>query len=341
MSQTNEFPIQDLQALPFFDEKAWTRAPRDLSSLTFFVKGAWHCWVVANARLCKVAMTPIESNYFGDAPERATDQCFRFLQLTAQRASFPEMRRAAAGISNDFQNLATSLAKIRLFFAMSQSSGAQTTRFVQTEMEYIVFACRSVFDLLQEMIASLWERIDLLDRSVRKKRLPKSFADILFRNNACRSVEDIVGTYGLPLTFAKWYVSQAPFFGRLRSLRDAMAHGGRNAVDLLFAAERGFAIQRGHDLWCGFYEWPKAVELPNQIVPLRPALCAIIQNVIAATDSFAKLLEESIVLPDPLFPGLSFFSRGCHDQEFHEIDDVLRHSWWCDTHNHELDDAAD
>jgi hypothetical protein len=240
------------------------------------------------------------------------------------------MHRASRGIWNDFQDLAASLAKIKLFFETSKTKGRETTRFVQTEVEFIVMVCRSVFDLLQEMIAAHWNRIELFEKPKHKRKLKSSFADIVLHGETIRTSEQITERFGLPKFFADWYVSQAPFFVSLRRLRNEMAHGGNVAVKGLYSTERGYAIHRWEKPWCSFYEWPKDVELPNQLVPIRPVLCSIISKVIAATDSFAQVLEGTIHLPNPLFPGFYFFSRGYYDRELSEISQVLEHSWWCD-----------
>jgi hypothetical protein len=331
MGNSETIPIEAFKVIPFFDAASWS-PDRAISSLHFFVKGEWHCWFPAGNELQRVYAWPSEASYFGDAPERSTDQSFQFLNLTYQRASFPEMYRASHGIWNDFQNFATSLAKINLFFQSSKKTkGTETTRFVQTEIEYIVMVARGVYDLLQEMIAAHWDRIRLHKPLKSKRQLPKSFADVVLKGDQPRSSEELIEKYGLPKVFADWYVSQTRFFKWLRSLRNRMAHGGGSPVKILFCAERGYAIQRGEKPWCDLYDWPKEVEVQNGLVPIRPAICTIIWNTVTVTDSFAQVLERTIEFPKELFPGLKYYSRGYHDREFHQIGEVLTNSWWCDT----------
>jgi len=50
-----------------------------------------------------------------------------------------------------------------------------------------------------------------------------------------------------------------------------------------------------------------------------------------ACDSFADVLAKVVQLPEELAPGLKLYSRGLHDKELSEIDDVVTHSKWCDT----------
>jgi hypothetical protein len=110
-----------------------------------------------------------------------------------------------------------------------------------------------------------------------------------------------------------------------------MAHGGGSAAKIIFCDERGYGIFRSEKYWRDLYDWPKEVEVENGIVPIRPAICAIVRNTITVTDSFADVLERIIQLPKELFPGLKYFSRGYHDNELRQIDEVLKHSWWCET----------
>lgn len=331
MKNAQSLPLEAIKTIPFFDVTAWAPG-RSISNPHFFVGGEWHCWFAAGNELRRIYAWPAEANYFGDAPERETDQSFRLLNLIHQRASYPEMYRASDGIWNDFQNFATSLAKINLFYETSKrTKGTDTVRFVQTEIEYIVMVGRGVYDLLQEMIAAHWERITLFEPAKHKRSLPKSFADMALKGDTPRTSEELQEKYGLPKILADWYVSQTLFFKWLRLLRNQLAHGGHSPVQLLFCTERGYAIHREEKPWCDLYDWPKDVELPNGLVPIRPAICAIIHSTVLATESIAEIFERTIQFPKELFPGLKYFSRGYHDREYHQIGEVLRDSWWCET----------
>jgi hypothetical protein len=52
-----------------------------------------------------------------------------------------------------------------------------------TEVEYILSVCRSVFDLLQELLAKLRSTITLVDPTKRKKALKKTFSDMTLHAN--------------------------------------------------------------------------------------------------------------------------------------------------------------
>lgn len=319
--------VAQLTEIPYFDPTAWV-PNRFVGPLIFYVEGEWHGWLPTPDALIKIKMTPAQAGYFGDKPERETDWYSLLLDILHQSISYPSLARAMSGIWGDIQNLATSLAKIHMFFEASLTR-KDVTRFALTEVEYMVMVCRSIFDLLQEIIGVIWKDIELKDKPKHKKALPKSFADVLFRSNEEQSAMDISARFGLIPALSEWYVSQRPFFVELRSLRDKMAHGGRESIDTLFSTERGFAVSRTERPWCLFHDWPAEVELPNQLVPLRPALCAMVKKAVEACDSFATVLLQNIGIPRPLFPSLHYFSRGYSDRELTRIEDIITKSLWC------------
>ena len=329
MGLSTSIPIEQLKTVPFFDHSAWS-PNRQIVSLIFYSKGEWHAWIAVNDGLQKMLMQPVEADYLGDQPEKPTDPCFLIFDLLAQRSSYSDMYKLAKGIWHDFQNLAASLGKIELFYEASKTK-KEVTRFAQTEVEYIVYVCRGIFDLLQEIIALQFKRTDFHDKSQKKKDLPKSFADVIYKSNVRQTPEQIAKRFGMPMVFAEWYASKADFFDKLRYLRNVMAHGGSSAIDLLFVTERGFGIYRHEKHWSDFYDWPQGVELKNDIVPLRPVLNAIIWSVLTTCHSFAELLQRTIQLPKELFPGFRFYTRGHYDRHFAEMETVLRNSMWCDT----------
>jgi hypothetical protein len=332
--------VDALRQIPFIDMTSWSKG-RYVPNLSFYVDGKWHLYIWdGNDRFVDACGTPVEADYLGDAPERASDQCFPLFNLIAQQASFKEMHMFAAGIWEDFQNLATSLAKIDLFFETSKIKGRETTRFVATEIEYVIGVCRSVFDLMQEMVSRHWERIKLNDKSIRKAGLPKSFAKVLFCSDTLQTKEQISQRYGLPAAFSNWYLTNAKLFSWIRDVRDRMIHSGSQSVQALFATERGYAIRKDEQFWKDVYTWPKEAELYNDLYPIRPALCSLIWLTINSTTTLAQMLEGTFEGPKPMFPGLKYYSRGFYDNVFVELEDVLTHSWWDDTHRDMLRPTA-
>ena len=311
-------PLEEFDKIPYFAKPM--SVDHAIASLSFYVGSEWHCWLPAGNRLVKAQMLPVEAKYFGDKAERPTDHVFPLLNLIAQRALFPEANRYFRGIWNDYQGLATSLAKLRAFFELKDSK-YEVRRFAMTEVEYIVFVCRSLFDLLQELIAVLIGRCEFSGQKL--KQLPKSYADIVLHANNPRTATEITDKYGLPMAISEWYVKHLGFFLGLRKLRDSIVHGGADAVKILFVTERGFAITKDQRPYCELYQWPVERELPNGLVPLRPVICLIVQKTIDASSEFADVIQSVVHFPPELAPGFRLYSRGHFDQELSEMPEAV------------------
>ncbi len=106
-----------------------------------------------------------------------------------------------------------------------------------------------------------------------------------------------------------------------------MIHSGRD-FDFIFMTERGIAVPRGTRPFSDFYDWPSNVS-DDDLVPLRPVLCKIVQRTLAACDSFTATLLGHILVPVEMAPGLRLYSRGFHDEELAAIPETVEKSLWC------------
>lgn len=80
------------------------------------------------------------------------------------------------GISEDINNLCVSVEKIDLFHDIWLKDAERINwRFVTTEIEYIFKVCRSIFDLLQEVVYRIWERFQYADQTLQKKKNSEKF----------------------------------------------------------------------------------------------------------------------------------------------------------------------
>jgi hypothetical protein len=167
-----------LSVIPFIDMKSVDG--RFLSSSTFFDEGRWRLWTPVETGFIELKIIePLEMLYFARSPASERDLYFHFLDFVAQRAAFPEVMHGFSGISDDVLNLTTVLSKVELLHSSREAVGHGITRMVTTEVEYLFSVCRSVFDLLQEIIARLWATIKLNDASIKKKPLKSSFNDMV------------------------------------------------------------------------------------------------------------------------------------------------------------------
>jgi len=322
-----EIPLAALQEVPFL--KSPLDPKHDIVTLQFYVNEEWHCWLPYGDKLVKMQMWPVEANYFGDKPERNTDQSFSLLDMMAQRTLGGEMYRTFHALWNDYHGLSASLAKMRLYYASRANEEYGIRRFVQSEIEYLAILCRSIFDLLQELVCLHMARI-YVPAGPQPKKLPNGFRDVVHKNNQDLSADKLVSRYHLPHPIAEWYVRHRDFFMQLRAIRDRIVHRG-STIEMIFSTDQGFAVSRDNDPFGGLYNWPSTCELPNSLVPIRPALATMVFKTIAACDDFAATLSTSVVMPGDLAPGLRLYSRGINDREFVVIKASMAQSQWDDT----------
>ena len=186
----------------------------------------WHSWVpVGNGKVIRMQIAGVsEGDYLAKAAQLDSDLFITFVDLMWQRASWPEIVPLITEIEDDFRNMGTSLAKLKHIFQTRSllPQGAPRT-FANTELEYLIILCRTVFDLLQEMMSRIWQsRVFLLDPVAERRRkaakLPDTFSKMCLRDNSPRSVEEMEQKFGLPRSMAERYVQAIPFFVELREL---------------------------------------------------------------------------------------------------------------------------
>lgn len=133
----------------------------------------WHQWIDTSRGLVEIKVVDtIRSNYVARVAVTESDIWIPFVDLMWQRASWPDITRFIFGICDDFHAMATSAAKLKHYHIARDTIPTNlASSFVATELEYLVTVARSVFDLLQEMIAVVWNtRVRLLDETQEKIR---------------------------------------------------------------------------------------------------------------------------------------------------------------------------
>lgn len=316
----------ELAKIPFLDSD--NIGGRTLTTLTFFEGGKWHMWLPSPTGLVPIIGRPVEADYFGRNPENDTDMCFDFLNFMTQRACWADSMRLIDGIRNDIHNLGASLGKLDLFHRSSGGNRSKVTRFASTEVEYLFGVCRSLFDLLQRVIATLWNRIPLVDKSIKKKQLPSSFRDLVLNDRQMRTPEEIVSRWRVPVELAYFYQRHGGFFRILRQYRDEIVHSGKDFA-CIFVTEKGFAVSADVEPFASFGVWNAGHMLPNGLASLRPVVAHVITETFRACDDFAQTIQKIIEFPPEIAPGFRLFVRGYHNQELLAMKDVLANClWW-------------
>jgi hypothetical protein len=314
--------IIEVNDIPFIDRLQ--TAGRFLPTLLFFDED-WRFWAEIEAgtdekkRFIEIAAAwPSEHVYFGRRPERGTDFRSIFLDTVAQRANLLPFYRFFSGILDDIHNLAAAFAKLDLIFesGRTQSNHSNGThRMAATEVEYILLVCRSVFDLLQEFMASYWVKVVPFDPNAKKKALKKHFSDMALHGQTAKTAQELKDQFNMPDALAACYVRYAQVFLKIREARDKMVHGG-SQVQVIFRGKNEFVIRKHLGPFQNLNIWREDEVEESDLVPLAPVLGMIVCSTLGACDDFAQVLANIITLPDPTVPGMSLFVRGYHDDIF-------------------------
>jgi len=297
----------------------------------------WHLWMPGPQGFFEVKpIDTVEVAYVAQTPAEKSDLYIPFVEFMWQRASFPEICPLIRAICEDFHNMGTSVAKLRHFFQARKALGAvHIARFATTELEYLVILSRTIFDLLQEAVASIWQRrISLSDPELEKRRkghkLPDTFSKMVLRDKqSLRTLEEIERKFTVPSQLASEYAKYAPFFASLRTTRDDIVHGG-SGIGIVFTTERGFCVHRGEKPFSSFLGWESTHHYGNDLVSVLPWVANIIVQTINACNALMLAFASVILFPPEIAPGLRVFVRGPSTRA---LADILRvheggSPWW-------------
>ena len=290
--------------------------------------GQWEMWISGPNGLENIQAKPVEADYFAKKKERETDIYLQFINTMIKHAYWPDLIYYIDGIRHDIHNLGASVAKLNLFFGISRKN-TPVIPFVATELEYIFAVCRSIFDLLQEVISRLWIKVELNDCGIHKNNLPKSFNKMVSRENTVLSREEIQNHFHLPYNLSSFYFNHAPFFIKLRDYRDKILHSGKG-FDLIFETERGFAVPVDMEPFSFFGDiWKKEDTLHPNLVSLRTLAAHIIIETLNTCDGFTDALVRDVKLPPDIAPGYQIFIRGYHTDQLCNLHNCFdKEPWW-------------
>jgi len=316
----------ELTKIPFIDSE--NIGGRVLTTLTFFEEGEWQMWLPLPTGLTRMKAKPAEADYFARKPEKDTDIYFDFLNFMTQRACWVDVMPFIDGIRNDIHNLGASLGKLDLFYHLPADKRSEARRFASTEVEYIFIVCRSIFDLLQKVIATLWQRIELLDKNVKKQQLKESFRGMVLCNEQLMNMEIIQTRFHIPAELASFYHRYGPFFKMLRQYRNDFVHSGKD-FNSIYVTEKGFAVSAEIEPFASFGVWNEEHMLPNRLASLRPIIAHVITQSHRACEDFTQMIQKIIRFPPEIAPGFRLFLRGFHNHHLLAMEDVLANcSWW-------------
>lgn len=253
-----------------------------------------------------------------------------------QRASWREVTNLIVAIADDFHNMGTSVAKLRLVFDSRKNlSSVGASRFASTELEYLVMLCRTVFDMMQEMISITWAkyvRLHDAEAEQRRKRgkLPDTFSKmVLIDKKQIRTATEIEQKHGIPKPLAEEYANIAPFFSRLRDVRDNVVHG-RKGIGYVFDTERGFCVDPKCLPFSEFTGWRVDHHYNQNLVSILPWIADVILQTIDTCHRLMSAFARVVTFPAEIAPGYHIFVRGPHNPALAEVLNVHNGGspWW-------------
>jgi len=291
----------------------------------------WHLWFPASDRLIHTdTAVPVECFYFSQRPVGEGDIYFRLLEFLQQRAYWREIVHYVDGLYADLQNAGASLSKLRLIFDHSRGNSRDTGRMVVTEIEYMFLTCRSIFDLLQEVVVALWSKVRLFDQDLKKANLPSTYRKMVLRDEKPMSKEEIASRFRLPESIAAIYASSAPFFTWLRSYRDLVAHSG-HTPDKVFITEKGFAISKEDRPFRDMNIWSEANSLPKELGSVLSVMGHVLATTFATCDAFADAFSKTIQFPPAVAPKHHIFVCGPHLHNLVSLNELVQARPWYDS----------
>lgn len=328
---------EDLAIVPYLDVSVI--GGRIVNLMPLWDGAEWHHWFPSPEGLLLLKVGDwVHGDYIAVEPAREDDLLIPFVEFMWQRASWPSVCPYIRAISDDFHNIATSLAKIKHFYFAESLSGIVATSFVETEIEYFMMLLRSIFDLLQEAISKIWkDHVRLLDDQAEQKRkrrqLPDTFSKMVLREKRdLRTAQEIADDQFVPLQVAEKYAATGPFFLSVRDIRDKIVHSG-TAVSMIFITDKGFCIDPRATMYAGISEWPEDHRFNENLVSLMPWLAYVVFHTIEACSDIMAAFASVIQFPPPIAPGYHVLVRGSNNETMIELLRVAQGAspWWIKT----------
>lgn len=294
------------------------------------INGAWHLYLpVSPGQLGRIAGgETVLGSYYAAVPH----DCNRDLELPLSTMlrkylAFSDALRELAKLESDIHRCAAILEKYHLLWKSGPTPRGYGSLLVESELEYLLFLLRSLYDILQAIARVLTRRfVDSSGRRVARE-LPDSFADVALKGAVPRSADEIRHKWKVPEKLADWYVHEASFFQILRDLRDAIAHQGENSPNV-FRLECGFAVDPAGTPWNQFDAWPGDRRWQGRLGSLRALFVWLIGHAIQSTTRFSEAICGVAPLPTGILrTDVRVFIRNPFGARLISLEDMLTQPW--------------
>jgi hypothetical protein len=168
------------------------------------------------------------------------------------------------------------------------------------------------------------------ERRRKQGKLPDTFSRmVLIDKKQLRTAAEIEQKYGIPKPLAEEYANVAPFFSRLRDVRDNVVHG-RKGIGHVFDSERGFCVDPKHLPFSEFTGWRIDHHCNQNIVSILPWIADVILQTIDMCNRLMGAFAQVVTFPEEIAPGYRIFVRGPHNPALAEVLAVHHGGspWW-------------
>jgi hypothetical protein len=297
---------------------------RDLDWLSFVPDG--------DGNLVFMDAEPVTGIYFGAEPYEENDLNLQFFDLYYQRLSWPDIAGLFPQLVDDVRNMATCMTKFALFQSSFEETSVGIQKLVQTELEYLFFVSRSLYDNLQFIIANTWDKIVPADEeSDFSADLPtNSFKSMALDGDEPVTTDELQDRYGIPEGLASFYSNEAVFFQKVRSFRDAIAHQG-DSPNNVFISKEGLSVDITSSPYNEFDVWEEEMINKDDLAPLWPFVSHIVDHTLSVLDGYISgLLDKPLHLPYELAEDYDVYIRGRHTPNFEYLDSLKESDPWGD-----------
>jgi len=253
------------------------------------------------------------------------------LDLLVQRVISPHLIYLIQTVVGDVINFGAAIEKYRLILHNERDKLGATT-LIATELEFLFQNVRSLYDQLQKIIKVIWDQTSITEPGIKKQALPfKSFGDVILfgQEDQIRSVDEIMGKYGLPIPIATFYNEQGAFFRLCREIRNDIAHYGGKIFSRqpIFPLDDGFAVKVSGRPYSDFDFWNRTEIRNGDLGSVLALISYIINRTISATTNYVIALVSCVQLPEPIGPDWHVFIRHPLLNHLHRLDQYILESW--------------
>jgi hypothetical protein len=328
MAQPQTFPISEVQKLPYVRRMPDHGRVVPLRAYWHGEPGEWHTYFpVSKTELGRLAGgEPVIGSYLGAHPADAgSDREWPLGSFVIQHLSFPEVLPWLDRFEHRYYQLAVALDKYHLIAGTPSVRGRY---MVLAELEYVLMLVRSLYDLLQRLIAALAATVRAPDNLSRRliSNLPDSFARVVLDGHDLRDAEGIAAKYSLPMPIAGFFQNEAVRFRVLRDIRDSIAHHGNSPGDI-YATQSGFAVDVAQAPWKELEIWHQDQLRREHFGSLRLVFAAVTKAAFDATTRFGEAFSSCVAVPISIGEDLRLFLRHPSGEWLVRLDELIAQPW--------------